>query len=79
MCASEREVHRIVIEGRRRPRHCGMAGRAILREIGSHVIRIRRALEVRHVAGNAGSARKVVVIVGVAIHALPRRHHVCPT
>ncbi len=53
-----------------------MARLAGLREVRRHVVRIGRALEVLQVARNAGSRRDVVVVIGVAIAALPRRHGV---
>ena len=53
-----------------------MAGLASLREAASHVVRIRRVLEIRQVARDAGRGGQVVVVVDVAIRALPRRHRV---
>ena len=51
MRARQHKVHRGMIETRRLPRRSGVALQAIRREIGSHVIRIRRALEIFEVAG----------------------------
>ena len=53
-----------------------MAGLAGLRESALHVVGIRRVLEIRQVARDAGRGREVVVVVDVAIGALPRRHGV---
>ncbi len=44
--ARQSKIHERVIESRGLPRHGRMALRAIRREIGSYVIRIRRALEI---------------------------------
>ena len=49
-----------------------------LREIRGDVIRIRRALKILQVAGHAGRARQVVVVIDVAIGALARRHGMQP-
>jgi len=72
--AGQNKVHHRVIESGRGPGHRGMALRAVRREVGRDVIRVRGALEIFEVAGNTGGAGEVVVIVDVAIHALARRH-----
>src|SRR5579859_862693 len=57
-----------------------MAKLATLREASRHVIRIRRPLEIRQVAGYARPARQVVAAKFriVAIRALPRRYRMQP-
>ena len=74
--SSEREVHQRVIERRRLPCHGGMTLLAGLGEVGRNVVGIGRPLKILKVAGDAGCARQIVVIVDVAIDALPRRHGV---
>ena len=51
-----------------------MASFAGLCESASHVIRIAGALEIFQVTGYARRAREVVVIIYVAISALPGRY-----
>jgi len=74
--ARQREVHHRVIEGRRRPGNRGMALRAVRGEVCRHVVGIRRTLKIFQVAGNAGRAGQVVVVVGVAVDALAWRNGV---
>ena len=63
-----------MVKGRRRPGYGGMALRAVRREVCRDVVRVRSALEILEVTGDASRAGQVVVIVDVAIGALPRRH-----
>jgi len=72
------EVHRAVIERRRRPSRRAVALVASRREIRRHVARIGRLLEVRQVAAHARRSRQIVVIAHVAIRTLTRRHGVHP-
>ena len=51
-----------------------MASFAGLCESARHVIRITGALEILQVTGYARRAREVVIIIDVAISALPRRY-----
>jgi len=53
-----------------------MALRAVRRKIRRDVTRVRRFLEIWQVAANAGHAGQAVVIVGVAVGALPGRYGV---
>lgn len=76
MRARQHKIHRGVIEARRLPRRRGVALEAIRREIGSHVVRVRRALKILQVARQASRGGQVVVVIRVAIRALPRRHSV---
>ena len=72
MRPSKRESRAVVVEGRIQPGRRVVALVAGLREIRRHVIRVRRSLKVFQVTGNAGRAGQVVIIVDVAIGALPR-------
>ncbi len=72
----QRESGAVVVECRIQPGSRVVTRGAGLREIRSCVIRIRRTLVILQVTGDAGRAVQVVVIVHVAIGALPRRHGV---
>ena len=63
-----------VIESRRLPGCGGVAGFASLCESTAHVIRVRGSLEIFQVTRHAGGAGQVVVVIDVAIGALPRRN-----
>jgi len=63
----------VVIEGRVQPRSRVVALITALREVRGYVIRICRSLVVLQVTRHAGRAGQVVVVVDVAIGALPRR------
>jgi len=63
-----------VIEIRRLPGGCRVTGFASLREAALDVIWILGALVVLQVTGHAGGLRNVVVVVDMAIGALPRWH-----
>ena len=72
--AGERESGGGVIKGRITPVGRAVALLASLREVGLHVARIRRALEIGHVARDAGRIRagQVIVVIDVALGALQR-------
>jgi len=74
MRARQRETSRRVIEIRVRPRDRVMALLAGLREAGTDVVRIGRALEILQVAIDARRIRirQIVVVVDVALRALHR-------
>ena len=74
--ARQQETCGGVIEAGRLPSRRGVALQAIRREIGRHVVRIGRALEILQVTRHAARAGQVVVVVRVAIRALPRRYGV---
>ena len=74
--SSQRESGAVVVEGRIQPGSRVVTRGAGLREIRSCVIRIRRTLVILQVTRNASGAVQVVVVVHVAIGALPRRHGV---
>ena len=73
MRVGQRESHRRMVEGRRLPSNRGMAGLASLREPSGDVVRAGGSLKVLKVAGDAGRARQIVVVVDVAIEADARR------
>lgn len=72
----QREIDAIVIEACRRPPRGGVALSAVLREIRGYVVRVRRALKILQVATHTRRRRQVVIVVDVAIRALPRRNRV---
>ena len=74
--AGQREPGAVVVEGRVQPRRCAVARIASLGEVPRHVIRVRCALEIGHMAGNTGCAIQGVVVIHVAVDTLPRRHRV---
>ena len=76
VCSGQREPGAGVVEGGPSPRCRVMALLAGLGEIRHHVIRIRRPLVVLQVARHASRVGQVVVVVDVAVGALPRRHRV---
>ena len=69
----EREAGLRMVEIRRRPSACRMTDFARLRKVLLHVIGIGRAGVVGQVARHASRDRNVVVVVLVAVRALPRR------
>ena len=72
----ERKSGAVVIEGCVQPGARAVALIAGLREIRGHMVRIRRALIVSQVATDARGAGQVVIVVLVAIRALPGWHGV---
>jgi hypothetical protein len=72
----EREAGLRVVEVRRRPSACRVTCLACLRKVLLDVIGVRRAGVVGQVARYASRDRNVVIVVLVAIGALPRRHGV---
>ena len=75
MRASQGESRLGVIELCRLPRARVMAALASLRESLLHVVRIRRALEILQVAGDARGCRQIVISINVALAA--RHRSVC--
>lgn len=61
-----------MVEGRVQPGTGVMALIATLREIRCNVIRVRRALVILEMTRDASGAGQVVVVIDVAIGALPR-------
>ena len=78
MHARERKSSAVVVECGIQPRTRVVALTAALREIRAHVIRICRPLVVLQMARDTSRAGQVVVVVHVAIGALPRRHRMHP-
>ena len=74
--SGERKPGDVMVECRARPAAGVVALLASLREVRSRVVGIRRSLEILEMAGHAGGAVQSVVIVDVAIGALPRWHGV---
>ena len=77
MGTGEREASAVVIEAGIQPRCRVVALIARLREIRRDVAGIGRPLVILQVARHARSSAEIVVVVDVAVAALPRRHHVC--
>jgi len=74
MRTGKREARLGVIEGCGLP-GCGVvADVASLRESAGNVVRIRGSLEILEVARYASVGGQVVVVIGVAVGASPRRH-----
>jgi len=72
----KREVHGGVVETGGLPGGRRVARLASLREVPGHVIGIRRSLKIFQVTRNAGRRRNGVIVIDVAIRALPWRHRV---
>lgn len=72
----QRESSAVVIERCVEPRTGVVALIASLREIGRNVVRICRPLKVLQMTADAAIRRQVVVVIGVALGALPRGHRV---
>ena len=74
VCSCKREPRRGVVKFCTRPR-CGVVALlARLSKTSLHVVRVRGRLEIFQVTRDAGSDRDVVVVIGMAIGTLPRRH-----
>lgn len=75
--AGQRKRRVVVIKRGIQPSRGGMADRAVLREIGGHMVRhagnIGRAVVVLHVAAVAGGRQRPGVVIGVASGARNRR------
>ena len=72
--SGQRKTCAVVIERGIQPCACAMALLAGLREVRSRVVGIGRTLKVLEVAGHAGRAAQIVVIVDVTIGAGAWRH-----
>ena len=72
--AGKREPGIVVVEGSIGPRNRVVALLAGLRKVRRDVVGISRSLVLLKVTAHAGSASKVVIVVDMAVHALPRRH-----
>lgn len=74
MRSRQREGRVVVVERRIRPHRSVVAQFALLRESSRYVSRIRGVLEIIQMARNASGAAQAVIVVDMAIRALPRRH-----
>ena len=74
--SSQREPGAVVVERRILPGTRVVARAASLREVRTHVVWVRRTLVILQVTRNASRVVQIVVVVHVAIGALPRRHGV---
>ena len=72
--SGQRESGAVVVERRILPGTGVVARAASLREVRTHVVWIRRTLVILQVTGNTSRVVQIVVVVHVAIGALPRRH-----
>ena len=76
MRPGQRESSAVVVECRVQPGRSAVARFASLRKVRGNMVWIRRPLEILQMACNARSTTQVVVVVEVAVRALPRRHSV---
>ncbi len=76
MRSGERETGAVVVKRGVQPGSRVMALVAGLGEVRRHMVWISRSLIILQVTTDAGCGRQVVVVVDVAIRALPRRHRV---
>ena len=76
MHSGERKPCAVVVELRVRPVAGAMALLAGLREVRRDVVWISSSLEILQVTGDASGGTQVVVVIDVAIGALPRRNSV---
>lgn len=74
MRSRQREGRVVVVERRIRPHRGVVAQFALLRESSRYVGGIRGVLEIVQMACNASSAAQAVIVVDMAIRALPRWH-----
>ena len=74
--SGQRESGAVVVERRILPGTGVVARAASLREVRTHVVWIRRTLVILQVTRNASRVVQIVVVVHMAIGALPRRHGV---
>jgi len=76
MRAGQRKPGAVVVEVRIQPCGCAVARVAGLGEIPRYVVRVGRALVILQVASHTRGAVQAVVVIDVAVGALPRRYGV---